>query len=159
MSIPGVLMPLAALSNNLRVTEMMYYAAPGSDYDYIEFHNTSTSFPLILDGVTVSKGIDYTFPPGTALGQGEYLVAAKLPGSSRELAGQRHHQRVTRNGRSRSARGHRDQRILSSLITQPWQSGLSRGSRCFLAGPYGEIKECAKRKAEQMEYRLDVLVR
>jgi len=80
--VAGVADNLAALSNNLRVTEVMYHAAPGSDYDYIEFHNMSTSLPLILDGVTVSQGIDYTFPLGTVLGPGEYLVVAKLPGAA-----------------------------------------------------------------------------
>ncbi|MEM7393998.1 MAG: lamin tail domain-containing protein, partial [Verrucomicrobiota bacterium] len=71
---------LAALTNHLRVTEVMYNAPPGSDFDYIEFHNTSALFPLVLDGVSISEGVSYTFPPGTVLSQGQYLVVAKLPG-------------------------------------------------------------------------------
>ena len=78
--VAGIADNLTALSNNLRVTEVMYHAAPGSDYDYIEFHNVSPSFPLILDGVMLSGGVDYTFPPGTVLDPGAYLVVAKLPG-------------------------------------------------------------------------------
>jgi len=76
----GIADNVTALSNNLRVTEVMYHAAGGSDYDFIEFHNTSPSVLLTLDGVMLTEGVDYTFPPGTVLTQGAYLVVAKLPG-------------------------------------------------------------------------------
>ncbi|MEM7394477.1 MAG: lamin tail domain-containing protein, partial [Verrucomicrobiota bacterium] len=73
---------LLALNNNLRVTEVMYNATPGSDFDFIEFHNANTSLVLNLSGVLITEGIDYTFPPDTFLGPGQYIVVAKQPGAA-----------------------------------------------------------------------------
>jgi len=55
--------------DNLPGPELTQHAAPGSAYDYVEFHNMAASSALILDGVMLSGGMDYTFPPGTVLDQ------------------------------------------------------------------------------------------
>ncbi|MEM7392310.1 MAG: lamin tail domain-containing protein, partial [Verrucomicrobiota bacterium] len=73
---------LAAITNNLRITEVMYHAPMGSDYDFIEFHNTSPFLNLNLDGVKIDDAVTYTFPPGVMLGPGDYLIVAKQPGTT-----------------------------------------------------------------------------
>jgi hypothetical protein len=60
------------LLDGLRVTEVMYHAPEGSEYDYIELKNIS-NVVLDLNGVRFTEGIDFTFPPET-LDPGEYVV-------------------------------------------------------------------------------------
>ncbi len=61
------------LLDGLRITELMYHAAGGSNFDYIELQNISETI-LDLSGVRFSKGIDFTFPEMT-LEAGRYVVA------------------------------------------------------------------------------------
>ncbi len=56
----------------LRVTELMYHAADGSESDYIELQNISES-SLDLTGVRLDGGITYTFP-GIILEAGRHVV-------------------------------------------------------------------------------------
>jgi len=65
---------VAALVDNLRVTELMHDPPAGSDYEFIELHNLSTNLPLDLDGVNFTAGVDLTFAQGTAIPPGGYLV-------------------------------------------------------------------------------------
>jgi hypothetical protein len=65
-----------ALLANLRITELMFQPIGGSDFEFIELCNTSATLNLQLDGVSFSAGIDYTFPTGTVLEAGAYLVLA-----------------------------------------------------------------------------------
>ncbi|MBN2843515.1 MAG: lamin tail domain-containing protein, partial [Sedimentisphaerales bacterium] len=67
----------------LRITEMMYHpldstdpAYENSDYEYLELVNTGTS-TLSLVNVAFTKGISYTFPAGTQLAGGEYILLVK----------------------------------------------------------------------------------
>ncbi len=61
----------------LRVTELMYNAGIGSNFDYIELQNIGQTSQN-LDGVHFSKGIDFTFPK-MVLEAGQYvLVVADL---------------------------------------------------------------------------------
>jgi hypothetical protein len=60
------------LLDGLRVTEVMYHAPEGSEYDYIELKNISNVI-LDLNGVRFTEGIDFTFPAVT-LDPGEYIV-------------------------------------------------------------------------------------
>jgi hypothetical protein len=60
------------LLDGLRVTEVMYHAPEGSEYDYIELKNIS-NVVLDLNGVRFTEGIDFTFPAVT-LDPGEYVV-------------------------------------------------------------------------------------
>ncbi len=63
----------ADLINHLRITELMYNPAAGG-YEYVELYNSSTSVTLDLSGVKFTQGIDFTFPQGTSLTPGAYLV-------------------------------------------------------------------------------------
>jgi hypothetical protein len=68
-----------SLLNNLRITEVMYQpAAPtnAGDYEFIELQNIGTT-PLDLSGVRFTNGLDYTFPPGTLLAGGAFIVVAR----------------------------------------------------------------------------------
>jgi len=61
-----------ALLKGLRVTELMYHAEEGSDFDFIELQNI-TDVTLDLTGVRLAEGIEFAFPPMT-LAPGEYVV-------------------------------------------------------------------------------------
>ncbi len=61
----------------LRITEIMYAATGGNNYDYIELQNTSDTLTLDLSGVRFTNGIDYTFPGGLTLAPGAFIVVAK----------------------------------------------------------------------------------
>ena len=61
-----------ALLNGLRITELMYHASDGSEFDYIELQNISDT-TLDLTGVRLSDGIDFVFPPMT-LDTGQFVV-------------------------------------------------------------------------------------
>ncbi|HWH71220.1 MAG TPA: lamin tail domain-containing protein, partial [Candidatus Sulfotelmatobacter sp.] len=63
----------ADLLNYLRITEVMYNPPPGG-YEYIELHNLSATNTLQLAGAKFTAGIDFTFPIGTTLAPGGYLV-------------------------------------------------------------------------------------
>jgi hypothetical protein len=62
------------LLDGLRVTELMYHAADGSRFDYIELQNVS-EITLDLNGVRLTAGIGFVFPAMT-LEAGEYIVVA-----------------------------------------------------------------------------------
>ncbi|HUT47313.1 MAG TPA: lamin tail domain-containing protein, partial [Sedimentisphaerales bacterium] len=64
-----------ALLDGLRVTELMYHAADGSSYDYIELQNVGET-TLNLTGVRLSDGIDFTFGQ-MLLEPGRYIVVVK----------------------------------------------------------------------------------
>ncbi|UCG56545.1 MAG: CotH kinase family protein, partial [Phycisphaerales bacterium] len=63
-----------ALLEGLRITELMYHAADGSNYDYVELQNVG-DMTLDLTGVRFIDGIEFVFP-ATLLGPGEYVVVA-----------------------------------------------------------------------------------
>jgi len=66
------------LLNFLRITEMMYNPSSSARAEYIEFRNVSdlagAPVALNLSGVRFVQGITYTFPEGTTLAPGAYLV-------------------------------------------------------------------------------------
>lgn len=63
----------ADLLTYLRITELMFNP-PAAGYEYVELYNASSSVVLNLSGVKFTQGIDFTFPQGTTLGPGAYLV-------------------------------------------------------------------------------------
>ncbi|HEY1108247.1 MAG TPA: lamin tail domain-containing protein [Opitutaceae bacterium] len=68
-----------ALLDNLRITEVMYQpvaATSAGDYEYVELQNIGAT-TLDLGGVRFTNGIDYTFPSGTTLAGGAFIVVAK----------------------------------------------------------------------------------
>jgi hypothetical protein len=64
-----------ALLDGLRITELMYHASSGNNYDYIELHNISDT-TLNLTGVHLSDGIDFTFDQ-MLLDPGQYIVIVR----------------------------------------------------------------------------------
>ena len=56
----------------LRITELMYNAPSGSNYDYVELKNISDT-PIQLEGVRFVEGITYEFS-SKLLGAGQYVV-------------------------------------------------------------------------------------
>lgn len=64
----------AALVSCLRISELMYNPPAGSDYEFIELHNVSTDQTLDLGGAAFTAGVSFTFPSGTSLAPGAYLV-------------------------------------------------------------------------------------
>ena len=62
---------------NLVISELMYKPSGGSDYEFIELRNLSTSTALDLTPVTISGGVDYAFPSGTTLAAGARIIVPK----------------------------------------------------------------------------------
>ncbi|MBN2270758.1 MAG: lamin tail domain-containing protein, partial [Sedimentisphaerales bacterium] len=69
----------------LRITELMYHAPQGSDYDYIEFQNTS-DIPIDLEGVRIAEAVEYVFPH-TQLNPGQYIVVVRNLTAFRSIHG------------------------------------------------------------------------
>ncbi len=67
----------AALLSYLRVTEVMHNPPAGSDFEFIELHNTSDTVTLQLAGANFTSGVNYTFPSGTNIPPGGYLLVIK----------------------------------------------------------------------------------
>jgi hypothetical protein len=61
-----------ALLDGLRITELMYHAEDGSDFDYIELQNVS-DVTLDLTGVRIAGGVEFVFGD-MILGLGDYVV-------------------------------------------------------------------------------------
>ncbi len=64
----------ASMLSHLRISELMYDPPAGSDYEFVELHNTSTNMTLDLAGAAFTEGIDFNFPAGTLLGPDGYLL-------------------------------------------------------------------------------------
>jgi len=60
------------------ITEIHYHPVVVGQAEYIELTNPGGA-PLDLAGYSFSKGITYTFPEGTVLNPGDYLVIASSP--------------------------------------------------------------------------------
>ncbi len=67
----------AALVDNLRVSEVMFNPPAGSDFEFVELHNTSSNLTLSLDGVNFTSGIDLTFASGTTMPPRSFLLVAR----------------------------------------------------------------------------------
>ncbi|RIK79329.1 MAG: hypothetical protein DCC68_13495 [Planctomycetota bacterium] len=65
---------LSSPADTLRVTEVMYNAEQGNDYDFIELKNTAPA-AVNLQGVTIEGGITFTFPL-LNLNPNQYVVVA-----------------------------------------------------------------------------------
>ena len=81
------------LISQLRVTEIMADPVGGGAYEFVELQNIGAT-TLALDGVRLANGIDYTFPAGTNLAAGAFIVVcrdsaaflSRYPGSASSLA-------------------------------------------------------------------------
>ena len=75
--VAGVPDTAAALLSSLRVSELMYNPPGGSDLEFIELHNTSASLTLDLEGARFTAGVDFTFPAGTTMVPGSYMLVVR----------------------------------------------------------------------------------
>ena len=67
---------LPAFSGQVVINEIMYHPASENPLEeYIELHNRGTN-AVDLSGWRFVNGVDFTFPPATSLGAGQYLVVA-----------------------------------------------------------------------------------
>jgi hypothetical protein len=64
----------AAMLAYLRVSEVMFNPVAGSDYEFIELHNSSTNQTLDLGGAAFTAGVNYNIPAGTTLAPSGYLL-------------------------------------------------------------------------------------
>ena len=65
---------LKSLEMHLVLSELMYNAPDGPDYDYLELHNRSTDRNLDLSGVVISGGVRFTIQTGLTLPPGQYAL-------------------------------------------------------------------------------------
>jgi hypothetical protein len=67
----------------LRFTEVMFNppadgSIDGEEFEFLELKNTGT-VPFNLSGLTFTRGISFTFAPGTVLAPGQFFVLARNP--------------------------------------------------------------------------------
>ena len=73
----------------LAITEIMYHAAPradGRNLGFVELFN-SNPWPEDISGYQLAGDIAYTFPPGTTLAGGGFLVVARSPADLQQVYG------------------------------------------------------------------------
>lgn len=59
----------------LVISEIMYHpSSPHGDAEYLEFLNTSDTVTLDLAGLSLTNGVDFTFPPGITLPPGGRIL-------------------------------------------------------------------------------------
>ena len=76
---------------DLRITEIHYHPAdvdtiPGDEYEFVEIKNTGSA-ELDLDGVGFTDGVEYTFPKGSSIQTGRFIVLAANPARFQERYG------------------------------------------------------------------------
>ncbi|MBN1669864.1 MAG: lamin tail domain-containing protein [Kiritimatiellae bacterium] len=76
----------SAAQQYLRISEIHYNPDRNEEYEFIELKNTRSS-SLDISGVAFTDGIAFTFPGGTSLAAGEYLVLVRNLASFRALYG------------------------------------------------------------------------
>ncbi len=78
---------LAFIRENLRVTEVMYNPALGSEFEYIEFFNVNETDSIALGSLAFTDGIDFRFSPNDVLPPQTYglLTSAMDPSQLAQL--------------------------------------------------------------------------
>ena len=84
--LPGGTPSATAQAGQVVINELMYHPTTETDDEWLELHNSSGS-AVDLSGWAFTDGIDYTFPPGTILPAGGYLVVARNPARVEALYG------------------------------------------------------------------------
>lgn len=64
-------------AGDIVINEIHYNPAGGTVDEYLELYNASGS-DLNIGNVTFTSGVDYTFPAGTVIGAGEYILLAEV---------------------------------------------------------------------------------
>jgi hypothetical protein len=79
---------LESLKAHLVLSELMYNAPEGPDYDYLELHNRSADTTLNLGGMVLTGGVRFTAPAGLTLAPGQHAL---LIGHDDKAAFRRHY--------------------------------------------------------------------
>ncbi len=114
-----------ALLNHLRITEVMYQpqaTSGSSDYEFIELQNIGPG-TLDLSGVRFTNGLDYTFPAGTTLAAGAFIVVvndrssflSRYPGSTGFMAPQGYNGSLDNSGET-----------IALTLPEPWKVHILR---------------------------------
>lgn len=76
-------------NTGLVISEIMYHPSPefgGEELEFLELFNSQPTFEDI-GGYSIQGSLDFTFPEGTTIGAGEYLVIAGKPQAIRNFYG------------------------------------------------------------------------
>ncbi|MBN1674187.1 MAG: lamin tail domain-containing protein [Kiritimatiellae bacterium] len=118
----------SAAQRYLRITEIMYNPDAGEDYEFIELQNTASG-TLDIGNVSFVDGITFTFPAGTKLAAGEYIVVVhNLPafqalyGTGVRVAGQ-YAGALDNGGERLELRDACNEKILSFEYRDGWYAG------------------------------------
>ena len=65
---------LESLKRHLVLSELMYNAPAGPDFDYLELHNLSADTTLDLGGVVLTGGVRFTAPAGLTMAPGQHAL-------------------------------------------------------------------------------------
>lgn len=65
-----------AVTDYLRISELMYNPSPDLEFEFIELHNTNENEAVVIEGFSFTNGITYTFPAGTSIPANGYLILA-----------------------------------------------------------------------------------
>ena len=78
--------PRLVLDSTVVFNELMYHPVDDQTPEWVELHNQN-AVNMDLSGWSLAGGIDYTFPQGTVLPGGDYLVVAANPEQLRAFTG------------------------------------------------------------------------
>ena len=81
----GVLPAFLRADSTTVINEIFYHPATEAQTEWIELANTM-SYDMDLSGWRLTGGVEYTFPPGTVIGTGKFLVVAADPSKVRVLS-------------------------------------------------------------------------
>jgi len=83
-----LLLPLAAraVDTTTVFNEVMYHPAGADDPEWIELHN-EMAVNMDLSGWRITGGVNFTFPAGTTIAAGGYMVVASNPAALQASAG------------------------------------------------------------------------
>jgi hypothetical protein len=80
-----------ALVEHLKVTELMYDALGGSEFDFIELWNQGSERTLDLQGVAFTDGVTFAFPADTWLEPGQHILVVRTESDDQFAAFRAHY--------------------------------------------------------------------
>ncbi|HAM72380.1 MAG TPA: hypothetical protein DCM86_12120, partial [Verrucomicrobiales bacterium] len=145
---PTELLGPSSRKTGLVISEIMYHPAPRADLrnlEYVEIYNSNPYFEDI-SGYRIAGDVDFTFPPGTLLAGGSFLVIAAVPGDLQAVYGISNVVGPYLGSLKRSGTVKLDNAVGGVLLTVPYDSvppwpvaANGTGHSIVLANPsYGE---------------------
>src|SRR4030095_12520116 len=89
VTLPNEPLGPSSRKTGLAITEIMYHPLDRTDLRDVEFIEILNTQPYFEDisGYRISGDVDYTFPPGTTLASGAYVVVAAVPDDVKAVYG------------------------------------------------------------------------